>query len=438
MADNFGSSFSDAFAQQQKIGIADRAQQFQEEAARKAQAEGHIKQLMDVAAKITQAAAESGKDPMTVAGAIQPLVDSAAQVASSTYGPEGAARVQGMARALLARPAGIQDNSFSGHVVSAPTVENPLGQGVMILNKRTGATEVRPVGVVPGPQSAVPPNTQMAALDPSQTVNLGDKEVTGVSVTDIPPGAPPVPSSAPVNVAQVDQPGVGVAGLSSDAIELRARQFIDGNEMALKNLPRSRAGMAVMNAIINRASDIAKEKGLSAEEVNARAQKFKATTAGAQILGKREGTLAGAIANVQATAPIVAELSSQIDRTQFPLINKIIIAGREQTGDPKIIRLGIALNTATTNYARAQGGGNSQLTDTARHEAQQLLQMAYSDGQLQAGVDQLLIEMQREKYQVGRAIDDYLKLRTEAIKQSVPQSPPSFITPGGVKFKVLQ
>src|SRR6185369_432257 len=109
MADNFGSSFSDAFAQQQKIGIADRAQQFQEEAARKAQAEGHIKQLMDVAAKITQAAAESGKDPMTVAGAIQPLVDSAAQVASSTYGPEGAARVQGMARALLARPAGIQD-----------------------------------------------------------------------------------------------------------------------------------------------------------------------------------------------------------------------------------------------------------------------------------------------------------------------------------------
>src|SRR6187551_1858175 len=101
MAENFGSQFSDAFSSQQKIGIAEeaqrqaqQAQQFEQDAARKAEAEKHITQLLGVATNITKAAADAGKDPMAVAGAIQPLIESASQVASSVYGPDGAARVQ--------------------------------------------------------------------------------------------------------------------------------------------------------------------------------------------------------------------------------------------------------------------------------------------------------------------------------------------------------
>lgn len=430
MADNFGSSFSDAFSTQQRIGIADKAQQFQEEQARKAEAEKHISQLLTVASNITKAAADAGKDPMTVAGAIQPLIEGAALTAQNTYGPEGAARVQRMGQALLARPPSQQEGSFSGHVVSTPTAENPLGQGIAVLDRKTGQMKVMPVG------SSATPNAQVASLQPDINLTGPGKDITGVGVTDIPEGAPAVPASAPVQVAQAQ----GVAGLTSDAIELRARQLVQGNQDAVRNLPRSKAGMAVQSAIYNRAAEIAKTEfgPEAAAQMNAKTQEFKATTKGAQTLGGRSGNLAGAISIVTATAPIVAELSSKIDRTQFPLINQLIIAGKQQTGDPDVVRLGIALNTVTNGYARAQGGGNNVLTDHAREEARQLLQLAYSDGQLKAGVDQLLVELQREQSKVGDALKDYLKLRTGQIQQSVPQQPPTFITPGGTKFKVLQ
>ncbi len=418
MADNFGSSFSDAFSTQQKIGIAEQAQRQEADFKQQAMVEKHIGDMLNYAKEITKAAADAGKDPMTVAGAIQPIIDGAAQTAGISAGkfggPEAAAaaeaRVRSMGQALLMRPA-------STNVSVVQTGEDAIGgKSFSTLDKASG--KLAPIG----------------QTGPNINLTGPGKDVTGVSVTDIPDGAPAVPSSAPVQVAQAP----AVAGMTSDAIELRAQQLIDGNENALKGLPRSRAGMAVKIAIENRAAEIAKEKNLSPEEVNALTQQFKATTKGAQILGSRSGNLVGAISIVTATAPIVAELSSKIDRTQFPLINQLIIAGKQQTGDPDVVRLGIALNTVTNGYARAQGGGNNVLTDHAREEARQLLQLAYSDGQLKAGVDQLLIELQREQSKVGDALKDYLKLRKDQIQQSVPQQPPSFITPGGTKFKVLQ
>lgn len=191
MADNFGSAFTDAFGQQQRIGIAERDQQFEQEAARKAEAEKIIQNSLGVAAKITQAAAEAGKDPMTIAGAIQPLIESAAHTAEQVYGPDGAIRVQRMGQALLARPPLADKQSYQFLQQDIPDPNDPLAPSqkrIVRGNRTSGAVDV--LDNAGQPLQPVPPGGGVNLTGPG-------KEITGVSTTDIPPGAPAIASSAP-------------------------------------------------------------------------------------------------------------------------------------------------------------------------------------------------------------------------------------------------
>src|SRR5262249_10295987 len=96
------------------------------------------------------------------------------------------------------------------------------------------------------------------------------------------------------------------------------------------------------------------------------------------------------------TAKVVVGLSDKVNRTEYPDINKIILAAKEKTGDPDVIRYGLSMETFIKNYAAATGQGNSVLTDHQYDSMRRRLNEAHSKGQVRAEVDQALIEINRE------------------------------------------
>ena len=185
------------------------------------------------------------------------------------------------------------------------------------------------------------------------------------------------------------------AGITSDMLDVTASALNEGNTSVLTNLGRGKqGGEAVKAARAWAAYKLIHEEGLTpqeaAERVNANTAEYKATQAGATSLGRREAMVTGAITTAMQTAPRVIQASRAVSKTQYPTVNAIINAAQEGTGDENVIRLGISINTFVNNYARALGAGNAAVTNSARQEAFDNLNKAWSQGQIGAAIDQML------------------------------------------------
>lgn len=185
------------------------------------------------------------------------------------------------------------------------------------------------------------------------------------------------------------------SGMDPTSLDVSGRALADGNTSVLQNLGRGKqSGEAVKAVRAWAAHVLVDEQGLSPAEaatrMNMGTAEFKAYQTGAQSLGRREAQVIGAATTAMSVAPRVIEASKAVDRTQYPSINSIIMAAREGTGDPNVIRYGIALNTFVNTYARALGAGNATVTDSARREAWENLKKAWSTGQIDAAIDQML------------------------------------------------
>lgn len=91
--------------------------------------------------------------------------------------------------------------------------------------------------------------------------------------------------------------------------------------------------------------------------------------------------------------PQAKELSAKVDRTAYPTLNKLILAAQEGTGDTNVVRFMEANVALIDAYAQVIGRGNSQLTDAARQQATNLLNIGWTQGQYDAAVDQINVEI---------------------------------------------
>lgn len=87
----------------------------------------------------------------------------------------------------------------------------------------------------------------------------------------------------------------------------------------------------------------------------------------------------------------VQDLSSSINRTQFPKINKVILETMKQTGDPKVVAYATAVTETADQIAKIlQGGGTgSSSSDSKLKQAQELFDGSYSPEQLNAAIDSI-------------------------------------------------
>jgi hypothetical protein len=113
------------------------------------------------------------------------------------------------------------------------------------------------------------------------------------------------------------------------------------------------------------------------------------------------GRIATIKANVQtaentanSNASQVLSLLGSAGTTGSPIFNAWQQAGRRATGDSKVSAFDVAVKTLATEYARVMsGGGNSPLSDSARHEADALIHTSMTPDQFRATIRQMKIDM---------------------------------------------
>jgi hypothetical protein len=214
------------------------------------------------------------------------------------------------------------------------------------------------------------------------------------------------------------------ANLTSEELDVNGRALAGGNVSVLQNLGRGRQGGEGVKATRAWAAHILiHEEGLSpqtaAEVLNNNVLEFQGMKSGAAAAGRREAQVVGASTTAMQTAPRVLEASKNVNRTNYPSLNSIILAAQQGTGDENVIRFGIAVNTFVNNYARALGAGSATLTDTARSEAFANLQKAWSAGQINAAIDQMLNkELPSEVAGAKMGMREFLKQRGYAVPAS--------------------
>lgn len=171
--------------------------------------------------------------------------------------------------------------------------------------------------------------------------------------------------------------------LSKDAIDDQANRFLtDGT---LPSLGMGRDAIANRNAIINRASELARAQGMSNDRVTQLAN--KANTSALTQLTKQE-TMVGAFEkNFVKNVDIVDRLSKQTDNTGVPLLQKWINVGKKaSSGDPNLAALAVAIKAVQNEYGKIVSGsmGNTAVAVSEIKRMEELLNAAQTPQDVQA------------------------------------------------------
>lgn len=172
-----------------------------------------------------------------------------------------------------------------------------------------------------------------------------------------------------------------------------ADQYLAGDRTVMQNLGRSSIGALNVTALREKIVARAKEIGMSPQQIAAQLGQFNSYMAAQKATGTRSGNIEMAIAEAQQMAPQVVETSAKVNRTEYPIINKRILQFKEGTGDPNVVAFSAALNSLINIYARVVNPSGSTTVSDKEH-AREILSQAWSKGQIESGVRQLMKEME--------------------------------------------
>jgi hypothetical protein len=237
-------------------------------------------------------------------------------------------------------------------------------------------------------------------------------------------------------IAQVPYPNMG-STLSPAALDTSAENYYQTGKLP-PNIGRGMQGAGNINAIMERAAELHPDE--PPESWAQRQQAFNAGSAGQRLLATRTASLELASNEASRLIPRVQAASKAVDRTKYPDLNKIIEAAETGTGDPNVIRLGIAAESLSATYARVLSPtGNPTVGD--KENAHAILAKYWSDGQIDAGLDQMQQEIDSAKSSLN---DTRTEMGASALKggesagRSAPATagaPPAGHTEGGYRFK---
>lgn len=211
----------------------------------------------------------------------------------------------------------------------------------------------------------------------------------------------------------------GAGSLSGQALDGASEIYYETGKMP-PNLGRGMQGAANMDSIITRATQLHPDD--PAADWPTRWQQFGAQGSGARVLANRAAGLDLAENEARTLIPRVREISSQVSRTQYPSINSLILAARQGTGDPNVIRLGVAVESLIPVYARAlKPQGQISVSDMER--AHHILDKAWSQGQIDAALDQMNIELNSAQQALTKTQREYGTKGGQEQHQALPAAP---------------
>jgi len=281
-----------------------------------------------------------------------------------------------------------EQRSLERDKLNMPVVVGNANTGYYLVDRngrRIVAGGDTPAGAPPAgpvPTAEVGPDGQPAPVQPASQP-AGQPVPRPAGATPIVPGKTPPPPGSKID------PGLSLKSDQKALIRMAA-QARSGDTSVKVGLGRGNQGAENLILLQNEMARQDREPPKDDEEEGLRTHGVEQSIKNAEYFGLKAGqrTLGTRVANIELAAteflkvaPIVEQASAAVSRTQYPDINKLINAYKEKTGDPAVVRLGGAINTAVNVYARAiapQGAGTVSDKDHAR----ELLQRAYANGQI--------------------------------------------------------
>jgi soluble lytic murein transglycosylase-like protein len=190
----------------------------------------------------------------------------------------------------------------------------------------------------------------------------------------------------------------GDYALSPDAINNSAWDFIMTGTKP--QFARSHEGDKQRIAIQNEVAKIAKQAGVTPQELSTQKGKFKALQASMSNIQKQSDMMDKANETFHRNADLMLNLSSKVPRYDSAAINKYLLDYRlKWSGDPATAAYIAAARTAINEYAKIASGasGASGSTDSSRREAEEAISSAQNPAQLAAVIRTLKQDAENQK-----------------------------------------
>lgn len=191
--------------------------------------------------------------------------------------------------------------------------------------------------------------------------------------------------------------GADVApSLSAATIDRLAEQELGGNRTGRSNIGRGAQGAANLVAIQNRMTDIGKERGMSAGDINAKSAELEGLRTGMRATGNISARVENAAEEAAQLAPLALAASKEVARSGLLPFGKAQIMFNTQTNDPALARFATANMGLATAYASAMARGNKPTVSDNEH-ARELLSTAQDQRSYEAKVGQMMQEIEAAK-----------------------------------------
>jgi hypothetical protein len=295
-------------------------------------------------------------------------------------------------------------------------------------NGTKGAAPSAPASHAIIPQVPLPtdPRTGKQFADPQQAILAIDQEMARLSVNPRAAGQVAALKDYRDRIAESTQPlSVGAATtlvdprtgetvfrgayaqgggmLNGQALDAAAENYYQTGKFP-PNLGRGMQGSATMNAVMTRAAELHPDANW-AERPSAW-QQFGTRASGLRTLEQRSANLTLAETEAKSLIPRVKQASDRVSRTEYPTLNSVILAAEKGSGDQNVIRLGIAAESLIRTYARVLKP-TGQLSVSDVQAAHDILDKAWSKGQIDAALDQMQIEIDAAKESLSTARHEY-------------------------------
>ncbi len=220
------------------------------------------------------------------------------------------------------------------------------------------------------------------------------------------------------------------ARFSPDDLKFLAEQARAGDTSVYQNLGRGAQGAKNIIALRREVMRQEREAGGTGADVAAANAGFQGEKAAARTGATRAANIGMAVAEAQKTFPLVREASAALPRTQFVPANRAMQAAQTNTGDPRVVALGTALNTSVNAYARAISPTGVPTVSDKEH-ARELLSTASTPEQL----DAVLTMMEKEMAAARQAPTEVQAQQKARISGRGEGAPAVGTVEGGYRFK---
>lgn len=185
--------------------------------------------------------------------------------------------------------------------------------------------------------------------------------------------------------------GGTAAGLDADGLELAATAYRLTKALPARNAQQN-------GAIITQAAKQAKALGNSPVATIQKQAAYKGDSA---ALNKMQSMSAAAEAfetKANAQVALVSDLSKKVGRTDWPIVNDLLLSGKAATGDTDTHLFSNALLTFSNEYAKimeGSTGSSAGSSESARRDAAKLISTGLNNGTIQKTLQQMQWEMRQ-------------------------------------------